>query len=113
MSGTFGDLLKGLGLESSGEEDAPEAPLTPEPAADGVTYAAKVVIRFSRKGHRGKTVTLIDGVMTGHKLLLKRLRKELAGGGRIDGETIVMQGEQVERIARWFESQGVTQVVRG
>ncbi|MCO4747916.1 MAG: hypothetical protein KC912_24200 [Proteobacteria bacterium] len=115
MSGTFGDLLKGVGLEASEPESAEESPAATEPAPapeSEVTYARKMVIRMSKKGHRGKTVTQIDGIVSGHKAVLKRLKRELGSGGRIDGDTLIMQGSQVERIARWFESQGVVQVVR-
>jgi len=70
------------------------------------------VVRFSRKGRRGKTVTLVSGVLAGREGLLAKLRRELGVGARIEDEQLVVQGHQVERVARWLESQGALRVVR-
>ena len=113
MSGSFGDLLKQAGLTASKESEAePVRADATETVEESVAYAPKVVVRRERKGHGGKTVTVVTGVSSGHERLAKLLRKQLGTGTRVDDDTLVLQGDQRERAARWFESQGVKKVVR-
>ena len=111
MGGSLGDMLKKAGLEAS---DKPEELASPVEATDPepVNYGPKVVVRFRRKGHGGKSVTEVTGVLSGRETLLAQLKKELGSGGRIVDDTLVLQGNQVERLARWLESRGVKKVVR-
>ena len=114
MPGSFGDLLKQAGLNPSPETDTqpvPEEPTAAEP--DTWRASSKVVVRYTRKGHGGKTITEISGIESGQKLLLGELKRELGSGGRVVEDTVVVQGNQVERVARWLESRGVSRVVRG
>jgi translation initiation factor 1 (eIF-1/SUI1) len=110
MAGSFGDLLKQAGLEASaaGKADAPEATQADSADADAFTHANKVVVRRERKGHGGKTVTRISGILTGREALAQRLKKQMGVGARVDGETLVLHGDQRERVARWLESHGLT-----
>ncbi len=106
---SFKDLLQKAGFQESAPAPAePEA----EPAPEAIAFGPKVVVRYSRKGRGGKAVTLLSGVTSGHDALLDRLRRELGLGARREGDDLVLQGEQVERVARWIESQGVKKVVR-
>jgi translation initiation factor 1 len=105
MAGSFGNLLEQAGLAASPEGDAQpaaKAVATQEPIA----YGPKIVVRHERKGHSGKTITRISGVVSGHEALSRLLKKQLAIGVRVDGETLILQGDQRERAARWLESQG-------
>jgi translation initiation factor 1 len=110
MSGDLGDLLKKAGLKASPEVVEPEVAAVP--VAAPVALPKKLLVRFVRKGQGGKTVTVISGLLGDHEPMLGRLRVELGVGGRVDGEDLVLQGDQVERVARWFESQGVEKVQR-
>ena len=110
MSGNFGDLLKQAGFKATETTDAPEPEVASEPEA--IVYAPKVVCRLQRKGYGGKTVTVVTGVESGREPLTKLLKKQLGTGVRIDEDALVLQGDQRERAARWFESQGVKKVVR-
>ena len=106
MGTNLGDLLKARGFEASG--NGPE----PEPVDEGALFAPKVVVRVTRKGRGGKTVTVIQGVLRDHASTAKTLKKTLGTGARVEGEEIVVQGDQRDRVADWLEAQGVKKVVR-
>ena len=110
MGTNLGDLLRQAGLKPSEETTAAEP--APAEAAATPEYDAKVVVRYSRKGRKGHTVTIVSGILTEHRAVLAKLRRDMGVGGRVDGNDLIMQGNQVERIARWLESQGVPKVVR-
>lgn len=107
---SFADLLKAKGFEASPESEAPDA--VADAAVEELSFAAKVVVRYTKKGRGGKAVTLVQGVTSGADGLLAKLKKELGVGARRDDDELVVQGNQVERVARWLESQGVKKVVR-
>ena len=108
---SLADLLKAKGFEAS--PDAPEPDTdAPEPIEAEPAFASKVVVRYTKKGRGGKAVTLVTGVTEGADSLLARLKKELGLGARRDGDELVVQGNQVERVARWLESRGAKKVVR-
>jgi translation initiation factor 1 len=77
-------------------------------------FAEKVVVRFTRKGHGGKTVTVVTGVLP-HALepFCSELKKALGCGARVEDGAIVLQGELVERAALFLEKKGAAKVVRG
>lgn len=112
MGGSFGDLLKKAGLEESEATAAPAPDQGVEDEEEPLVYGPKLVVRFTRKGHGGKTVTEVRGIVSGHRAVLGRLKRELGSGGRVVDDALVLQGHQVERVARWLESQGVRRVVR-
>ena len=112
MGTNLGDLLAKAGFEAS--EASAEATETPAAAEEVVAeYGAKVGVRRTKKGRGGRTVTLVQGVVAGHELVAGRLKKELGVGARVEGDEVVVQGDQVERLARWLGSQGVREVRRG
>lgn len=112
MAGSFGDLLKKAGFEGSPEADKPAETQDAAVAPEEMAYAPKMVVRRSRKGRGGKTVTLVEGITAGATQVLGRLKKELGCGGRVEDGVVVLQGDNRERVARWLESQGVKKVVR-
>ena len=105
----LGDLLRGAGFEDKGT--APE-PATPE-AKQQAVFGPKIVVRKSRKGRGGKTVTEVQGVLSDRAGQAKALKKSLGVGAHVDGELLIVQGDQVDRVCRWLETQGVKKVVRG
>jgi translation initiation factor 1 len=113
MAGSFGDLLAKAGLQGSSQaEEAPEAEAAPTP--EEPSYGPKLVLRMTRKGRGGRTVTVLQGVTGGREQLAALLKKQLGVGARVEEEELVLQGDQVERVARWLEGQeGVRKVVRG
>ncbi|MGK0483891.1 MAG: translation initiation factor 1 (eIF-1/SUI1), partial [Planctomycetota bacterium] len=65
-----------------------------------------VVVRHERKGHGGKTVTVVDlsrvdTLASGAPdALAKELRKALGAGARAGDQEVTVQGDLVERVAR-------------
>jgi translation initiation factor 1 (eIF-1/SUI1) len=112
MSGSLRDLLSKAGLSATAPAEPPSAhePAASPPAAP--TWAPKVIVRISRKGRGGKVATTIEGATSGREQLVDMLKRQLGAGGRVEGEMVVVNGDHVERIARWIESQGVERVVR-
>ena len=102
----LGDLLKQAGLQATPRQpDGPAAPPadTPVETIDFSTIA-RLVVRRTRKGRGGKTVTTVEGLPEhGVATLAKRLRKEMGVGSRVEEGTLVLNGDQVERVARWLD----------
>lgn len=109
--GGFGDLLKAKGLVDTGTADA--APETAVEGPDGPDLAGKVVVRRTRKGRGGKTVTLVQGAGGDLDVLAKQLRKGLGTGARVEDGEIVVQGDVVDRVVEKLEALGAGRVVRG
>lgn len=77
-------------------------------------FADKVVVRFTKKGHGGKTVTVVTGVMPAvAQAMCADMKRALGCGARVVDGAIVLQGELVERAVRFVEDKGAVKVVRG
>lgn len=113
--GSLGDLLKARGLApSAAPSEAPTPSPTPTPEAVDLDTLPKVVLRVQRKGHGGKTVTRVEGLTLPDAVLhdrCKQLKKSLGTGVRVDGDALVVQGEQLDRVRAWLTAQGVRRVV--
>lgn len=110
----LGDLLRAQGFTPTTLEPVPAAP----PGKGEITLAGagKIVVRRERKGRGGKTVTLVTGIdrpAAALQSIAKALRKALGCGATVEGTTIVVQGDQTERITEWLTANGATRVVRG
>jgi translation initiation factor 1 len=78
---------------ASGDDDGQRAP----------KRAPRAIVRRERKGHGGKTVTLVErATLTDDEL--RALKKELGVGARREGDTVVVQGDVVDRVQAWFAS---------
>jgi len=91
------------------ERDAPSS------AQDEDTGPERVLVRRERKGHGGKTATRVQGLETGsaeREALCRELKRALGCGARWETDDLLMQGDLLERAAKWFESRG-HRVVRG
>lgn len=89
-----------------------EAP-KPEKATSAKAAPARAVVRYERKGHGGKDMTRIEKLDLPHTTLevwLKDLKSGLGCGGIVDGETILVQGDQRERVKTWLTKRGVTKI---
>jgi translation initiation factor 1 (eIF-1/SUI1) len=111
MAGSLGDLLAKAGLKAGPEVDEPAA--ADEPVEEGPPVLPdRIGIRYGkRKGTSGK-VTVVTGLVADQVRLLRQLRAELGVGGRVDAADLILQGDQLERVARWFEGRGVAKVQR-
>jgi translation initiation factor 1 len=79
---------------------------TPTPQGDGI-------VRVSRetKGRKGKTVTIITGLLVDQKGLEKLatdLKRKCGAGGTIKGSTIEIQGEHRDTLIAELQARGYT-----
>lgn len=77
-------------------------------------FLDKVVVRKVRKGHGGKTVTVVAGIAPASlEQLCGELKRALGCGARVEDGAVVLQGELVERAIAWLENKGASRIVRG
>jgi len=120
FGGSLGDLLRAQGLASGASDPAPgaAAPTGPAPAvptADDLSGLGKIVVRRTRKGRGGRTVTLIEGIDalsdSERKALAAAARKAMGAGSRVEDLTVVVQGDLGPRLAVWLEARGARRVI--
>ncbi len=97
--------------------EAPAAPQPNPPAPKKTpTLGPKLVLQKERKGHGGKTMTRIKGLtIRGVALenLAKSLKKAMGCGAVVEGQEILIQGDQTDRLATWLENNGAGLVIIG
>lgn len=112
FGGTLADLLKAKGLVPG--ESAPVAPAPAPPAGGPLLADCRLRVRHERKGRGGKIVTLVEGLeplgADAREDLARRLRKALGCGAVVEGETVVVQGDQRPRVAEWLTDAGAKRV---
>lgn len=112
----FGALLAQSGIDLSAAEPAPEAAAPVEPVAGaGLADCDKVVLRKERKGRKGKTVTLVEGLemldAAALDTLAKTLRKAMGCGATVEAGGLVLQGDQRAAARKHLERLGARKVV--
>lgn len=73
-------------------------------------------MRLERSGHGGKSVTRVEGPgLVGVELsgLARELAKSLGVGVRVDGDELLVQGDQRERLDEALRRRGLSNVRRG
>lgn len=88
------------------EKAQPDAP----PSSGEGKLPGRAVLSRETKGRGGKTVTRIsfrDGTPQDTAALLKNLRTAMGCGGTVEGDDILLQGDQIERTAEWFAARWV------
>jgi len=115
--GSLGDLLRDRGVSVATPSAAP-APPPPTPAPGGLdlSRAGKLIVRRERKGHGGKTVTVVDGLAgspAALDALARALRKALGCGSWVEDGRGVLQGDRPDAAAAWLTRNGARQVTRG
>lgn len=111
--GPFNAAFAGLGplrdALPAGERRAPER----APAPKGPSRA---VVRYERKGRAGREATVVEqlalspGERAGWLLAMKQA---LGCGGTLEGEALVLQGDQRARVRAWLEARGVSRISVG
>jgi translation initiation factor 1 len=107
------DALAARGIAVSAPAAAPAAAT---PAAGALSRAGKVVLRRERKGRGGKTATVVAGLGLPARDLervARELKRGLGCGATVEGDTIVLQGDQVPRAGPWLVARGVGRIVVG
>ncbi len=101
----FAALSDELPAANPSQKDTPG----PAPAAARPPYKAakprRPHVHQERKGRGGKTVTILGGLHLGEaelQALAQKLKKALGCGASVEGESIVLQGEQQERAIRYL-----------
>ena len=74
------------------------------------TNHSKIKIYTQKKGKKGKTITLIEGLKfqedQKYKKLLRDLKIFCGTGGAINGEEICLQGSLVEKVKEFLRKDG-------
>ena len=96
------------------------APAAPAPSAPGAKSAgrtyARAVVRMERSGRGGKEATVIEQLdlrPAEREAWLKALKSALGCGGSIEGDTLMLQGDQRERLKKILADRGVKRVTIG
>lgn len=99
-----------------GRETPPEAPparkVRPEatPSTAEGKLPGRAVLSRETKGRGGKTVTRIsfrDGTPPDTAALAKSLRTAMGCGGTVEGDDILLQGDQTDKASAWLSAKGV------
>lgn len=102
-----GRLCPGCGWPA-GDCRCSKAPEEPVPAR------VRATLRLERKGHSGKTVTLVEGLPNNRSFLealAQELKKACGTGGRLHDHAVELQGDQRDRLRPLLAGRGWT--VRG
>ncbi|MCA9666427.1 MAG: translation initiation factor [Myxococcales bacterium] len=98
---------------TSDEAPSDETPSAHAPSDDEAAPPARAVLRYERKGHGGKEVTLVEqlGLAEGElERWLVRLKRELGCGGSRHGESLLLQGDQRRRLPDVLRRLGVQKI---
>ncbi len=100
-----------LGKETPPEE-APAGKTPPEtvPSSGEGKLPGRAVLSRETKGRGGKTVTRIsfrDGTPPDTAALAKSLRTAMGCGGTVEGDDILLQGDQTDKASAWLSAKGV------
>jgi translation initiation factor 1 len=74
---------------------------------------ARAVVRLERTGRSGKEVTIVSHLelpVMEREVWLKALKSGLGCGGSIEGDALVLQGDQRERLPALLEKRGVKKI---
>ena len=83
--------------------------------APAKTYP-RAVVRMERSGRGGKEATVIEQLNltpVEREAWLKALKAALGCGGKIEGDTLMLQGDQRERLKPLLAARGVKRVTIG
>ncbi|MEO0373341.1 MAG: translation initiation factor [Cyanobacteria bacterium P01_A01_bin.17] len=90
----------------------PDALSRPDPP----TSEQKLTVQASRKGRKGKTVTVVNGFQTSAaKLteLAKKLKSQCGSGGTVKDQTIEIQGDHSQKLAESLKKLGYPVKISG
>jgi len=100
------------GLQSL-RPDLPAGQPAAAPKGKAAEGPARAVVRLEKKGRGGKEVTIVSHLGLRAKELetwLKALKGSLGCGGVVEGEELVLQGDQRDRLPALLELRGVRKV---
>lgn len=97
-------------------EKLPAIESVPVPASAASTPPARAVVRYERKGRGGKEATVIEQLQLSaadRASWLQQLKQTLGCGGTLEGEALVLQGDQRSRVRQWLSLRGVRRISVG
>lgn len=109
---SLGSLLSGMGFSASAAPppEPTQAPARPTSPLD-LSTNRDLKLQMERKGRRGKSVTMLEGLHTAQtKDVARALRKELGCGVSIKDDVLIVQGDQSSRVRAWLLSSGAPRV---
>ena len=103
---------------STTASEGPAAPTAPAPAASKGHFRSipRAVVRLERSGRGGKEVTVVEHLdlqPTERERWLKALKAGLGCGGVLEGNNLVLQGDQRDRLPKLLTARGVRKVTIG
>jgi translation initiation factor 1 len=107
--------LAGIRDRLPAQPAAPEPPQRAESARVSKTIP-RAVVRLERAGRGGKEVTVVEHLAippADRERWLKALKTALGCGGVVEGDALVLQGDQRKRLPKLLESRGVKKVTVG
>lgn len=103
------DWKAGLQAFIDNNPDLPEGeePAQPSPSP---RKKDKLNMLIERKGHKGKTVTIIEGFTAGDDevaAIASQLKQALGTGGSSRGGEILIQGNRLDDVKHWLKEKGM------
>ncbi len=116
-AGPFNSAFAGL-RERLPEGHVPaEKPTAEDPGPSAPAKGpARAVVRLERKGRGGKEATVVEKLGLAPRALAEwtdAAKRALGCGGVVEGDALVLQGDQRERVRKWLEGRGVRKVTMG
>ena len=111
--GPFNAAFAGLGsLRGSLPAHSRPEPVRPSPPKG----PSRAVVRYERKGRGGKEATVVEQLALSPRerdQWLLAMKQALGCGGTLEGESLVLQGDQRSRVRAWLEARGVSRISVG
>lgn len=88
----------------------------PEPRSGPPKGPSRAVVRYERKGRGGKEATVVEQLALSPRERaewLLAMKQALGCGGMLEGEALVLQGDQRTRIRAWLGTRGVSRISVG
>ncbi len=94
-------------------DQLPEGAPPPASSKPAPKVPARAVVGLERKGRGGKEVTFLSHLELQVRELevwLKSLKNELGCGGSLEGDVIILQGDQRERLRALLAARGISRI---
>jgi translation initiation factor 1 len=108
--GALGHLRDSLPAEPVTAQVPDPAPPATQPPIKGIPRA---VVRLERSGRGGKEVTVVEHLAltrSERDEWLAALKSSLGCGGSVEGESLMLQGDQRERLPNLLSARGVKKI---
>lgn len=107
------EALRGLAVPAPAAAGDAHVPPAPAPS-DSTKLIPRAIVRLERSGRRGKEVTVVEHLAiatAARDEWLKALKAALGCGGSVEGERLVLQGDQRKRLPALLQGRGVKKII--